>query len=264
MVLASAPPPTHPQHPTRRAHAMEIFVPRDRTALARKIKDLERSNAALSQFACLVSHDLQEPLRTVTGYAQLLAGRGRRRLGPDADDYLSYILDGTSWMSRMIETVLAYSQIGGPQRSAEPTDCAAALERSLRNLRAAIKGCGAQVSRAPLPAVSVPPIQLERIFQNLIGNAIKFHGDRAPQIRVSARRRGKEWVISVRDNGIGIDPRRQPRLFKPFRRLHARGKHPGTGIGLAVCKKIVEESGGRIWVESGKGKGSTFRFTLAA
>lgn len=169
-------------------------------------------------------------------------------------------------MNQLIESLLDYSKIDGAERGAGPADCRDALARALSNLRAAVDECGALVNYTALPVVALPPLELERLFQNLIGNATKFRGAKTPRIRVSARRRGKDWVISVQDNGIGIGagPRRHPRLFHVFQRLHARGKYPGTGIGLAICKKIVEGYGGRIWAESAAGRGSTFRFTAAA
>ncbi len=257
--------------PPRHGNTTVLFVLRDVTRhrrlpedLERKTRELERSNAELRQFADALSHDLQAPLSTVKGYARLLADRCRGRLDADADAYLSYILDGTDWMNQLIEDLLDYSKIGNPKRPDEPASCRVALERSLSNLRAVIAARGARVRYSSLPVVSVPPLQLERLFQNLIENALKFHGAWPPRISVASERRGGEWTITVRDNGIGIDPRQQPRLFKVFERLNPHGKYPGTGIGLAACKKIVEENGGRIWVESQPGKGSAFRFTLPA
>ncbi|MBI4498793.1 MAG: PAS domain S-box protein [Chloroflexi bacterium] len=224
--------------------------------------ELERSNADLQQFAYVASHDLQEPLRMVASFTQLLARRYRGRLDADADTFIAFVVDGATRMQRLIEDLLAYSRVGTQGRPFEPTNVGAVVDRVLSELSAAITEHGATVTRDPLPTVMADPIQLGQVFQNLISNAIKFHQDAPPRVHVSTERQGREWRFSVRDNGIGIDPRYADRIFVIFQRLHAPGEFPGTGIGLAICKKIVERHGGRIWVASAPGEGATFSFTI--
>jgi len=233
-------------------------------ALRQALAELERSNRELEQFAYVVSHDLQEPLRMVASYAQLLARRYRGRLDPDADDFITFMVDGASRMQQMINDLLAYSRVHTRGRPFEPTDCQAALDRALANLQMAIQESGASITHAPLPTVMADASQLAQLFQNLIGNAIKFRSEAPPRIHIGAQRRDSEWLLSVHDNGIGIAPQYHERIFVIFQRLHSREEYPGTGIGLAICKRIVERHGGRIWVESEPGKGSTFYFTLPA
>ncbi|MCX9009758.1 MAG: PAS domain S-box protein, partial [Candidatus Methanoperedens sp.] len=237
---------------------LEIRV-QERTA------ELARSNAELEQFAYVASHDLQEPLRMISGFTQLLDKRYKGRLDKDADDFIVYIVDGAKRMQRIIEDLLAYSRVGTRGKSFETTDLEAVFNQALDNLKVAIEENDAAVTHDPLPTVMVDPTQMVQLFQNLIGNAIKFRKkEEPPRIHVSAERRGNEWLFSVRDNGIGISPEFQSRLFHVFQREHTESEYPGTGIGLAICKKIVERHGGRIWAESVQGEGSTFYFTIPA
>ncbi len=224
--------------------------------------DLARSNDDLEQFASVASHDLQEPLRMVESYVQLLARRYRGRLDADADEFIGFAVEGTTRMQTLINDLLEHSRMGAPGKPLEPTDSSAVLDRALENLKAGIRKSGAEVTRDFLPTVPVDPSQLVQLFQNLVGNAIKFQGLETPRVHISAEQREAEWVFSVCDNGIGLDPQFADRIFTIFQRLHAVGEYPGTGMGLAICKRIVERHGGRIWVESEPEKGSTFYFTL--
>ena len=224
--------------------------------------DLARSNADLQQFAYVASHDLQEPLRMVSSYTQLLGRRYKGNLDADADEFIGYAVDGARRMQDLINDLLAYSRVGSMRKQVEPTDCNHVFEHVVTDLRAAIDDSRAVVMHDPLPTVMADESEMAHVFQNLIGNAIKFHGDEQPRVHVSAELKGKEWVFSVRDNGIGIEQEYADRIFRVFQRLHTRDEYSGTGIGLAICKRIVEGHGGRIWLESEPGKGSLFYFTI--
>ncbi len=225
-------------------------------------EELARSNRDLEQFAYVASHDLQEPLRMVATYTQLLADRYQGKLDADADKYIHYAVDGALRMQKLVQDLLAFSRVGRQGMAPESFDCNAVLQASLLNLEAAIQESGAVVEPTQLPQVIADRSLILQVFQNLIGNAIKFRGPQPPAIRVSAEAKGKEWVFSVADNGIGVAAEQAENVFVIFRRLHTRQEYPGNGIGLSICKKIIEQHGGRIWVESEPGHGSTFRFTL--
>ncbi|MBZ5663316.1 MAG: response regulator [Acidobacteriia bacterium] len=227
-------------------------------------EELARSNRDLEQFAYVASHDLQEPLRMVATYSQLLAERYRGKLDGDADKYIHYAVDGALRMQTLVQDLLAFSRVGRQGTNPQSTDCNAVMETAVQNLQAAIEESGAQVTHDHLPDVVVDASQLLQVFQNLIGNAIKFRGSQPPVIRVSASAKDREWLFSVADNGIGIAPEHAEIVFVIFKRLHTREEYPGSGIGLAICKKIIEQQGGKIWVESQLGHGSTFKFTLPA
>jgi len=230
--------------------------------LKQTLAELKRSNSELEQFAYLTSHDLQEPLRMVSSYLQLLERRYKGRLTSDADEFIAYAVDGATRMRKMINDLLDYSRGSTRRKPFQPTKCEAVLERALANLRVVIEESGTVVTHHPLPTVMADDVQLLQLFQNLIGNAIKFRSQEPPRVYVSAEQKGNEWVFSIRDNGIGIDPEYAERIFQVFQRLHSRAEYPGTGIGLAICKKVVERHGGRIWVKSQPGAGSTFYFTI--
>jgi signal transduction histidine kinase len=232
--------------------------------LERTVQDLKRSNEELEQFAYVASHDLQEPLRMVGNYTQLLGRRYKGKLDTDADEFIAYAVDGAKRMQTLINDLLAFSRVGRGGKKLVATDAEAVLERTLRDLGPAAAEAEAKITHDPLPVVVADDVQLGQLLQNLIANAIRFHGDQSPQVHVSARRNGSGYVFSVKDNGIGIAPEYFERIFVIFQRLHGRESYPGTGIGLAVCKKIVERHGGRIWVESAPGQGAAFYFTLHA
>jgi PAS domain S-box-containing protein len=233
--------------------------------LAQKAEELRRSNEELEQFAYVASHDLQEPLRMVASYTQLLSKRYKGRLDSDADEFIAFAVDGASRMQRLIQDLLAYSRVG--KRGGELVDVSSeeALQQAVINLRGAIEESGAQVTHDPLPRVMADDVQLTQLLQNLVGNAIKYQRPGVPLVHISAARDTEGmWLISIQDNGLGIDPKFFERIFGMFQRLHKREEFAGTGMGLAICKKIVERHGGKIWVESQPEAGSTFRFTLAA
>jgi PAS domain S-box-containing protein len=228
-----------------------------------KVKELNRSNEELGQFAYIASHDLQEPLRMVASYTQLLSRRYKGKLDADADEFIAFAVDGASRMQRLIQDLLTYSRIGTKGKDLRNTSSEEALQQALVNLRGAIEEKGALVTHDLLPAVMADEMQLTQLFQNLVGNAIKYQNSGVPRIHIAAvKNGGKQWIFSVKDNGLGIDPQYFERIFGMFQRLHKREEFAGTGIGLAICKKIVERHGGHISVESQVGQGSTFRFAL--
>jgi PAS domain S-box-containing protein len=231
--------------------------------LLKTVGELKRSNDDLQQFAYVSSHDLQEPLRMVSSYTQLLAKRYQGRLDSDADEFVAFAVDGCNRMQTLIQDLLAYSRAGTDGNELHEVSSDNALQKALSNLRIAIEQSAADVTHGALPVVTTDAAQLTQVFQNLVGNAIKYRGAEAPRVHVSATRNGgNEWTFSVRDNGLGIDPQYFERIFILFQRLHGRDEFEGTGIGLAICKKLLERLGGRIWVESQPEKGSTFYFAL--
>jgi PAS domain S-box-containing protein len=232
-------------------------------SLARHAAELARSNAELQRFAYVASHDLQEPLRMVASFTQLLGKRYRGKLDANADEFIDFAVAGAQRMQMLINDLLAYSRVGTGETSRVPISCEATLNAALANLTTALKEVGGQVTHDPLPVVDGNEMQLCRVFQNLVDNALKFHGPEPPRVHVSAQRGAGEWRFSVRDNGIGIEPEYAEQIFMIFRRLHTAAEYPGTGIGLAISKRIVERHGGRIWVESKLAQGATFWFTIA-
>lgn len=224
---------------------------------------LAQSNRELEQFAYVASHDLQEPLRMVSSYVQLLARRYKDQLDADADEFIDYAVDGANRMRQLIDALLTYARVNTQGKAFESTNCEVILNETLTNLQSAIAEKRAIITHDPLPTVSGVDVQLRQLFQNLIENALKFRREDPPEIQVSARRQDGEWLFSCRDNGIGIEPQYIERIFVIFQRLHTRDEYPGTGIGLTLCKKIVERHGGRIWVESTPGEGTIIYFTIA-
>jgi PAS domain S-box-containing protein len=237
---------------------------RTEEALVQRAQELARSNADLAQFAYVAAHDLKEPLRAVSGCVGLLKRHYEGKLDEQAEEYMAHAVGGTVRMESLIDGLLAFSRVGSRGGELQRVECAQAMGIALQNLAATIQESGAVVTQDPLPAVNGDLPQLVSVFQNLIGNAIKFRKEAPPRIHVSAERNGTHWHLSVRDNGIGIAPQYFERIFGVFQRLHTRREYPGTGIGLAICKKIVERHGGRIWVESAPGEGATFNFSLPA
>jgi signal transduction histidine kinase len=226
--------------------------------------ELKRSNEDLEQFAYVASHDLQEPLRMIHNYLQLLKQRYHDRLDVSAQDFIGFSLDGARRMHELIQDLLTYSRVGTHGKEMVPTECQEAFDNAIANLSLAIEESAASITQDPLPTITGDIVQLSQLFQNLLGNAIKFRGDAAPRIHVGVQRKGPDWELTVADNGIGIAEQDFQRIFVVFQRLHSREKYPGTGIGLALSKKIVERHGGRIWVESKSGRGTTFHVILPA
>jgi len=232
--------------------------------LSQRDKELARSNVELEQFAYVASHDLQEPLRMIANYTQLLAERYRGKLDEQADKYIAYSVDGAVRMQSLIKDLLTFSRFGKAEIEVQTVDCGAVVEQALKNLQAAVQESGAMVGWSGLPLVMADASLLAQVFQNLIGNAIKFHGVEKPVIQIDAEKNGDEWVLTVSDNGIGIPTESRQDIFVVFRRLHTRAEYPGNGIGLSMCKKIIERHGGKLWVEGQAKPGSLFKFTLPA
>jgi PAS domain S-box-containing protein len=231
--------------------------------LVKTVRELKRSNDELQQFAYVASHDLQEPLRMVASYTQLLSGRYKGSLDSDADEFIAFAVDGCDRMQGLIKDLLAYSRAGTNGKALQRVSSENALKEALANLRTTIDQSNAVLTHDVLPAIRTDETQLTQVFQNLVGNAIKYHGTEVPRVHVSATKNsGDEWIFSVRDNGLGIDPQYFEKIFVLFQRLHGRDEFEGTGIGLAICKKVLEQLGGRIWVESQPEKGSIFYFAL--
>ncbi len=248
-----------------------IGVARDITELKRAEAGLEhlaaelrRSNTDLEHFASIASHDLQEPLRMVTSYLDLLDRRYKGRLDAQAEEFIGYAVDGAKRMKTLIRDLLAYSRVGTRQKARESVAMERPIALAIENLKLAIEVKRPEISIGPMPVVSGDPVLLTQLFQNLIGNALKFSGTETPRIQISAVRQCCEWIFSVADNGIGMEVQYLERIFAIFQRIHSREEYPGTGIGLALCKRIVEIHGGRIWAESASGKGSVFHFSLPA
>jgi signal transduction histidine kinase len=246
----------------RRIRAELAAMEEAREHLAVQAEELARSNADLEQFAYVASHDLQEPLRKVTSFCQLLQRRYQGQLDERADQYIEFAVDGAKRMQALINDLLAFSRVGRTTEEFTEVDCDSTLNRALRNLETAMDDTGAEVVRTPLPSVEGDPTLLTALFQNLVGNAIKFRSDAPPKVEVSAEQVDGEWSFRVADNGIGIDQAYADRVFVIFQRLHAKELYPGTGIGLALCKKIVEFHGGRIWLDTDVPAGTTVCWTL--
>ena len=236
---------------------------RAESALLKSNQELARSNAELEQFAYVASHDLQAPLATIASYAQLLEKRYKDQLDSKASRFIDNIVHGCTRMQTLIDDLLEYSRVGRSQKPFQLTDCNQAVEQALANLQGAIRQTQAVVTYSELPAVMGDISQLVQLFQNLVGNSIKYRHDAPPVVHITACKQEKDWLFSVSDNGIGIATQHQARIFQIFQRLHTQKEYSGTGIGLAICQKIVERHGGYIWVESKPGQGSTFYFTLA-
>jgi signal transduction histidine kinase len=234
-----------------------------REALAERNAMLEHSNQSLEEFAYVASHDLQEPLRAIAGFTQLLQERYTGKFDAEADEFMGFIVDGVRRMQHLIDDVLQYSRVTTHGRPLVPVDLMAVTRRATQNLQATLAAASAEVTFEDLPEVEGDATQLVQLVQNLIGNGVKYNRSRPPRVEIGAKRADDgDWVISVRDNGIGIDPKYQDRIFRIFARLHTREEFGGTGIGLALSRRILERHGGRIWVESVEGQGSTFLFTL--
>lgn len=251
----------------RRAQAEKRLRDQRREAeaeLAQKVGELARSNAELEQFAYVASHDLQEPLRMIANYTQLLAERYRGKLDQQADKYIAYSVDGAVRMQALIQDLLKFSRVGRQEIERRTTDCRAVVEQALKNLQASVDESGAVVRWKGLPVVMADVSQLTQVFQNLIANAIKFRGGETPAIEINAEEEDEQWVLTVSDNGIGIPAENWEDIFVIFRRLHTRDEYPGNGIGLSICKKIIERHGGKIWIEAQATAGCCFKFTLPA
>jgi signal transduction histidine kinase len=252
-------------HAVRRAlHEQQLRQQRREAeeALSQKARELARTNQDLEQFAYVASHDLQEPLRMVAAYTELLSEKYKGKLDEQADKYIHYAVDGATRMQTLIQDLLAFSRSGRDGTEMSITNCNEVVQQALLNLEVAVQGSGAEIKCENLPAVYGSRGQLRQVFQNFIGNAIKFRKPAPLIVKVTAKDEGDEWCFSVADNGIGIPPDHLDDIFVIFHRLHTREEYPGNGIGLAICKRIIERHGGRIWVESEIGSGTTFKFTL--
>jgi light-regulated signal transduction histidine kinase (bacteriophytochrome) len=250
-----------------RAEALEretAKAARNEQLLADRTFELKRCNSEFEQFAYIASHDLQEPLRMVASYMELLAQRYKDKFDERGEKYVIYASDGAKRMQRLVEALLAYSRVGTRGRVPEPTDLAIVARKAVQNLSAAMAKTDAKLDIGTLPRVMADDIQIGLVFENLIENSIKFRGDRAPHIRIKAEADSNQWVIQIADNGIGINTKFSERVFLLFQRLHDREIYEGLGMGLTISRKIVERHGGRIWYESEPGKGTTFFFTLPA
>jgi light-regulated signal transduction histidine kinase (bacteriophytochrome) len=232
--------------------------------LARHAAELQRSNIELSQYAYVASHDLQEPLRMVVAYTDRLSEHLAGSLGPREQEWAGYVVEGATRMQSLIEGLLEFSRVRPGEAEFTAVDCEIVLRRTLANLRAAAGDAGARITHDALPTISADPLQLLQLFQNLVGNALKFRGADPPAVHVGCAREGANWHFSVSDNGIGIDAADADRIFVLFKRLHSKDEYSGAGIGLALCKKIVDAHGGRIWVRSAPGAGATFHWLLPA
>ncbi len=234
-----------------------------RELLSQHMAEAQRSSAELDQFAYVASHDLQEPLRMVASFSELLAERYSDKLDGDAKEFIGFAVDGAHRMQAMINDLLVYSRVGRRNLIYTPVGCEEVLQTVLANLTAAVEEAGADIAHGPLPTITADARQITQLFQNLIGNSLKFRSQRPLRIRIWGRKYKKHWLFSVADNGIGMKADESKRIFEVFQRLHPRDVYPGTGIGLAICKKIVERHGGRIWVESKAGQGAIFYFTIS-
>ncbi|HZA21999.1 MAG TPA: ATP-binding protein, partial [Dehalococcoidia bacterium] len=233
-------------------------------ALEQRVNQLDQANADLERFAYVASHDLQEPLRMVSGFSQMLQEKYQDQLDADAREYIWYLVDAAGRMRNLIQDLLAFSRVQTRGRPLEMVNCEEVLGWVLSNLQAAIEEAQAVVTHDPLPEVMGDATQLMQVFQNLLANAMKFRKLEPPRVHISVEGSGEEFIFSVTDNGIGIEPEFHQRIFEIFQRLHTRDRYPGTGIGLAICQRIIDRHGGRIWVESEPGQGSTFYFSLPA
>jgi PAS domain S-box-containing protein len=262
-VVETVAPVYYQGRPATLGNVMDTTEPKQaKEKLAQMVAEMKRSNTELEQFAYVVSHDLQEPLRMVASYTRLLAKRYQGRLDADADDFINYAVDGAERMRALLNDLLEYSRVGTRGKPFKLIWCEDVLEKALTNLKVAIEDSGALVTHDYLPMLVADEGQLVQLLQNLIGNAIKFCNQESPRIHVSAEKRDWVWAFSVKDNGIGIDPQHAQRIFEMFKRLHTKEEYLGTGMGLAICKKIVKRHGGHIWVQSQLGEGSTFYFTI--
>jgi signal transduction histidine kinase len=243
------------------AHSARLRVSEAR--LKATVAELARSNAELEQFAYISSHDLQEPLRTISTFTELLARKFEGKLDSESHEYLGFVQEGVRRMHDLITALLTYSRVAVPTEAPPEIDMEEVFDTTLLQMRATVEAAGATITRGPLPRLRADPVQIGQLFQNLLANALKFSEERSPEVRVEAQPTDRgHWAFSVQDNGIGIPAEHRRRIFLLFKRLHQGSEYPGTGLGLAICKKIVERHGGRIWVESRPGQGSTFRFVL--